>query len=183
MGDKVRTLRISEEASKLLDDNNKRHGDISYHTSNAIIAYFKQLPVKKVEHAVVYEKEIVKDKAKPKQYSQEHLDFAKWAFDCIRKTMDGFKSQNLETWAKDVRLMIERDGRNIDEMANVWQWARNDQFWQSNILSISKFRKQYDTLKAKSMKPAKKTTREQMIEDRNRQLYGHQGRVFENEYR
>ena len=44
MGDKVRTLRISEEASKLLDDNNKRHGDISYHTSNAIIAYFKKSP-------------------------------------------------------------------------------------------------------------------------------------------
>lgn len=176
MGDKVRTLRISEEASRLLDENNKRHGDISYHTSNAIIAYFNQ--GNKSQPAVgcdVYRNSPAV-KEKPAQYSQEHLDFAKWAFDCIRNTMDGVKEPNFEAWAKDVRLMIERDNRNIDDMANIWQWARNDHFWQSNILSISKFRKQYDTLKAQSMRPVKtggtqfKTAQEKRAE-RNAEIF------------
>jgi len=56
MGDKVRTLRISEEASRLLDENNKRHGDISYHASNAIVAYFNQSKPEPVKNIPVVKK-------------------------------------------------------------------------------------------------------------------------------
>lgn len=175
MGDKVRTLRISEEASKLLDDNNKRHGDISYHASNAIVAYFNKEPVKKAE-VVVSKKEMAT--VKP-SFSDEHMRFSVWAFECIQKTMSGAKKPNFDSWAKDVRLMIERDNRSIDDMANVWQWARNDQFWQSNILSIKKFRDKFDTLKAQSMRPSNisgvqyKTAQEKRAE-RNGDIYDYE---------
>ena len=68
MGDKVRTLRISEEASSLLDANNKRHGDISYHTSNAIIAYFNQAPATVAKNATV---KVSSKEVKPKTNNNE----------------------------------------------------------------------------------------------------------------
>ena len=35
-------------------------------------------------------------------------------------------------------------------MARVWTWVRNDSFWSTNILSISKYREKYDMVSMKA---------------------------------
>lgn len=88
--------------------------------------------------------------AKPK-FEECDLDFAQKAYETILARKSDFKKPNLESWAKDVRLMREKDGRNLETMAQVFVWTQNDHFWQSNILSMSKFRKQYDSLSDKAL--------------------------------
>tara|TARA_R110002126_G_scaffold83703_1_gene204080 strand:+ start:615 stop:1469 length:855 start_codon:yes stop_codon:yes gene_type:complete len=83
------------------------------------------------------------------QYEQEDLNFANKMFQSIVNQNEGFKKPNLEGWAKTVRLMRESDHRDYQTMASVWTWARNDSFWQSNILSANKFRQQFDQLSVK----------------------------------
>ncbi|MBP7765319.1 MAG: hypothetical protein KA113_09060 [Syntrophaceae bacterium] len=60
-----------------------------------------------------------------------------------------FKKPNIQAWAKDIDLMIRIDKRDVSEIGQVIEWCQQDQFWQSNILSTSKLRKQYDQLIAK----------------------------------
>ena len=56
------------------------------------------------------------------------------------------KKPNLQNWANDVRLMIERDNRTEEQIAYLIDWVQNDSFWKSNILSIKKLREKYDQL-------------------------------------
>jgi len=63
-----------------------------------------------------------------------------------------------EEWANDFRLIIERDGRSIEEVREVLIWCQEDPFWRSNILSASKLRKQFTQLilkKEAMQKPGK----------------------------
>ncbi|MDT2824847.1 helix-turn-helix domain-containing protein [Vagococcus lutrae] len=55
---------------------------------------------------------------------------------------------NLQNWADHIRLMIERDKREPKHIAQMIQFAREDDFWKSNILSTQKLRKNFDTLQA-----------------------------------
>lgn len=87
--------------------------------------------------------------AKPK-YEDIDLKFATQAFELIKQNNPDHKEPNLKSWASDVRKMREIDKRDLNEMARVWTWIRQDHFWSTNILSISKFREKYDQLKLKS---------------------------------
>jgi len=49
-------------------------------------------------------------------------------------------------WARDFDLLLTRDARDYDEAVAVLKWCQKDDFWQGQILSGDKFRKQYDTL-------------------------------------
>ena len=53
---------------------------------------------------------------------------------------------NLHKWHLAMDLMIRRDSREIEEMKQVLEWLPSNEFWNANILSASKFRKQYDKL-------------------------------------
>jgi len=67
----------------------------------------------------------------------------------IRSRLPGFKEPNLQSWAKDIDMMIHIDNRELSEIRGVIEWSQKDPFWQSNILSAGKLRKQFDQLKAK----------------------------------
>ena len=56
------------------------------------------------------------------------------------------KKPNIQTWAKSVDLMIRIDKRDPEEIEMLIVWCQSDTFWQNNILSTSKLRKQYDQL-------------------------------------
>jgi hypothetical protein len=56
------------------------------------------------------------------------------------------KKPNLDIWAADIDLMIRIDKRSAEEIKKVIIWCQQDSFWQNNILSTSKLRKQYDQL-------------------------------------
>lgn len=82
------------------------------------------------------------------KFSPDDMTTAEFFFDSIRKTQPDFKKPNLNQWAESVRLMRERDNRDLSEICRVWLWARKDGFWQKNILSADKLRQKYDQLKA-----------------------------------
>lgn len=56
-----------------------------------------------------------------------------------------------KAWRDEARLMLDKDGRPVDEAVEVMRWCQADSFWRSNILSMPTFRKQYDRLKLKAM--------------------------------
>lgn len=54
------------------------------------------------------------------------------------------------------RLMIDRDNITVDDIAGAIRWCQADEFWRSNILSMSKLREKYQQLRlaAQRKKPA-----------------------------
>jgi len=85
-------------------------------------------------------------------FNQDHFNFANAMFDKIKLVAPAVKSVNVERWANDIRLLCENDGVEINEAWKVFKWANSDSFWQTNILSAAKFRKQYAQLSAKMPK-------------------------------
>lgn len=57
-----------------------------------------------------------------------------------------FREPNLQEWARHIDLMLRIDGREERTIAVVIEWAQADPFWQNNILSAAKLRKQFDQL-------------------------------------
>jgi hypothetical protein len=71
----------------------------------------------------------------------------------IQKNKPDFKQPNLQSWAKNIDLMIRRDGRKPERIQQVIEWCQGDSFWKGNILSTSKLRKQFDTLEIQMESP------------------------------
>ena len=65
---------------------------------------------------------------------------------------------DLTRWATEADRMIRIDKRDPQEAANLMTWAQHDPFWRANILSMSKFRKHYDTLRRQALTPARRPT-------------------------
>lgn len=74
------------------------------------------------------------------------LKLAILLFERIKTRNPKHKKPNLQSWADDVRKTIELDDRTNDEYLQVLEWSQRDLFWQTNILSPAKLRKQFDTL-------------------------------------
>lgn len=55
------------------------------------------------------------------------------------------------TWRREARLMLDRDGRDFGKAKALIQWCQADRFWKTNILSMPKFREQYDQLRLKAL--------------------------------
>lgn len=81
--------------------------------------------------------------------STDHMLFAEGMYSSILKVAPKTKKPNFNKWADDIRLMNENDKLGLSEMANVFRWVQQDSFWNTNILSPAKFRKQYSVLHAK----------------------------------
>jgi hypothetical protein len=69
---------------------------------------------------------------------------------CIRERNPNHKQPNMQTWARQIDLMIRCDARDPEDIRRVIEWAQHDKFWQDNILSTTKLREQFDQLLLKS---------------------------------
>jgi hypothetical protein len=69
-----------------------------------------------------------------------------------------------KTWRREARLLLDKDGREFAKAANLIRWCQSDVFWKSNIMSMPKFRAQYDVLR---MKATERWEREQQRRDRD----------------
>lgn len=49
-----------------------------------------------------------------------------------------------------MRLLLDRDGRTEEQVATAIRWCQSDEFWRGNILSASKLREKYETLRAQA---------------------------------
>ena len=84
-----------------------------------------------------------------KSFTSEDRGTAEWIFGLILAMHPGHRRPNLDAWAKDIRLMRERDGKTDAEVRELFVWANRDPFWKSNILSPATLRKQWDKLAVK----------------------------------
>ncbi|ALY07703.1 hypothetical protein PP505_gp62 [Gordonia phage Dorito] len=57
---------------------------------------------------------------------------------------------SLDGWTTDARRLLDIDHRPLAEALDVLRWSQTDPFWSTNILSMGKFRKQYDQLRLKA---------------------------------
>ena len=84
------------------------------------------------------------------RFDEADFDTAGWMLGKIRVLLPNGKDPNLESWANTIRLMREQDNHTAAEIRAVFGWANADSFWQSNVLSPDKLRKQYDRLALQS---------------------------------
>jgi hypothetical protein len=64
--------------------------------------------------------------------------------------------KTMQKWSAEFEKMIRLDKYSIEEIKEVLVFSQKHEFWQSNILSASKFRKQYLTLLAQMKSNYKK---------------------------
>lgn len=77
-------------------------------------------------------------------------------FSLINTRNPNHRAPNIQAWARHVDRMIRLDKRTPDEIEKVIRWSQADLFWQNNILSTEKLRKQFDALWLK-MRPTDQT--------------------------
>lgn len=53
-------------------------------------------------------------------------------------------------WKTAARLLLDEDHRELPKALALIDWCQQDAFWQSNIQSMPKFRKQYDQLRLRA---------------------------------
>lgn len=54
-----------------------------------------------------------------------------------------------DSWRRECRLLLDRDGVAPDRVRAVIEWCQADEFWRSNVLSMPKLREKFDQLSAK----------------------------------
>ena len=57
------------------------------------------------------------------------------------------------TWRTQARLMIDRDGRTVEEITRIIDWVDGNDFWRANVLSLPKLRQKFDTLRLQAQRP------------------------------
>ncbi|EJW17585.1 hypothetical protein M5X00_16630 [Paenibacillus alvei] len=67
------------------------------------------------------------------------------------------KRANMQSWAKDFQLLVERDGQKDKHLIlAVMEWVVQDDFWMDKVLSAKKFREQFPKLVLAMRKQKKK---------------------------
>ena len=81
-----------------------------------------------------------------KMVTSEALRLSEYLLSKILFRKNDFKKPNLTKWAVHIDRMIRLDNRKPETIQKVIDWAQSDDFWQNNILSTDKLRKQFDKL-------------------------------------
>ena len=87
------------------------------------------------------------------RFTEADMAFALYMAQCI-DAVNGTeeKRRNLKNWAEELRKMREIDGRNPEQIAAVFSWCNQDDFWQNNIQSPATLRKKFAMLNGKCLK-------------------------------
>lgn len=107
-----------------------------------------QTDTTKKERKIKNSKEVNSNSRKREVYDEASIEYqlSKLLFDKILENNPSHKKPNLQEWSRHVRLMLERDNRTQEQIRYVIEWAQNDSFWCSVILSTKKLREKFDTL-------------------------------------
>lgn len=57
-----------------------------------------------------------------------------------------------KTWLDAAHLMIDKDKRDVTKATNLIRWSQESTFWKATILSMPKFREQYDKLRLQALR-------------------------------
>ncbi|TFJ92167.1 replication protein [Lentibacillus salicampi] len=124
--------------------NNKRTTDEQQMNTNKNVEN-----VENVENVKKYSRKYI--------YDDTHLSMAESFYNKILENNPNNKKPNFEKWANEIRLMMERDGRNEEQITYLMNWVQQDDFEMSNVMSPDKLRKRFDQLIMKVKKQKSKT--------------------------
>ncbi len=105
-------------------------------------------------------------------YTDEQLSAAKFIFGLLKTLNNEVKEPNWDSWANEIRLMVERDGRSLDAIKELFAWANQDPFWRVNILSPGKLREKWDQLSIKRQSQPKSQASQRQIVPGNQRISG-----------
>ncbi len=139
--------------------------------------YRNKISDKEKESVQMYDKctpeleiELKKEIKIKKEYNPDYIRLAKYLIKHIENNDDKHfvnkdKHKIVNLWYDSIRLLVEKDGREVLTIKNVIEWCQQDPFWKTNILSASKLRKQFPSLlmKVKELQP--KTIEQEMKVD------------------
>lgn len=100
-------------------------------------------------------------KAKKTEQPREDVDhICKHLANWIVK--NGSKRPNItQKWRTEARLLIDRDGRTVEQVIKAIDWCQEDEFWKGNILSMPTLREKYDQLRLAAMRPGRIASNDQ----------------------
>jgi len=107
-----------------------------------------------------------------KEYVEDSVELrlASFLLEEIQRNKPDFKKPNLQTWAREIDLLLRRDGRTPERVREVIVWAQGDSFWRKNILSTGSLRDKFDRLELamqeKSTQGSDRTTQYQDLTGR-----------------
>ena len=104
-------------------------------------------------------------------YTNDDLRAANWIFSLIKNLSPNVKTPDFASWANEIRLMRERDGRTHKDICELFKWANEDEFWSANILSPSKLRDKWDQLEIKK-RSCKAVKRKESFAEKNSSDWG-----------
>lgn len=89
----------------------------------------------------------------------EELRLASLLLGEIQKNNPNFRKPDIQSWSKQINLMIQRDWRDIDHIARVICWCQKHHFWWKNVLSTSGLRRHFDRLEAEMQSDKKDSSK------------------------
>lgn len=146
--DRIRAYRtrISQEKQALLPEDTNERTNVQQMNDTST-------PEKEIEidKEIEKEKKNIRNSGKPKYADDSpYLELATGLFAYMKKNNEEAKEPNLQSWADDMRKLVELDGRSIENVKEVIRWSQRDDFWKGNILSAKKLREKYDQLKVQA---------------------------------
>ncbi|MCM6776255.1 hypothetical protein NDR87_18825 [Nocardia sp. CDC159] len=69
-----------------------------------------------------------------------------------------------EKWRTEARLLLDRDGIELNRAMALIDWCQADPFWKSNVMSMPKFREKYDQLRSKAIEEHNRRTAAASVE-------------------
>lgn len=85
----------------------------------------------------------------------DDLKAAEWIYSKVCIVSPSSKQPSWASWANDIRLLRNALEVGHQEICQTFSWANKDPFWQSNILSPSKLREKWETLKIQMRNPGR----------------------------
>lgn len=98
------------------------------------------------------DKNVKKSNSRKYIYDDTHFGLAEFFYNQILHNNPEHRKPNLEQWANEIRLMMERDERTEEQIKYLMKWVQQDDFEMVNVLSPSKLRKRFDQLVIKVKK-------------------------------
>ena len=81
------------------------------------------------------------------KFTEKDLEMANLLADLIKENNPDWQLKGgIETWASHINKLHRLDGRTYRQIEYTIRWTQKDQFWQQNILSTAKLRKQFNDL-------------------------------------
>jgi hypothetical protein len=93
------------------------------------------------------------------EFKQRDHALASWMLERIRKLNPGHREPDLRAWAAEIRDMRSVNGRTHEQIAVLFRWANEDDFWQPVVIAPEKLREKWDQLVIRFQAAKRKATK------------------------